>query len=131
MTAPREQPGLDEEVDPTGGCVDREMVSRGSAPDAAMTNMKPRMTDTPPARSIGHCMPNCARRRRAVTSCAAPETAAQTPKTARTSATLPVAATPSAAAAMALVAAPVSSTRRADPCWVRASISDATTSISG
>jgi hypothetical protein len=61
-------------------------------PVDAMTKATPRMTDTPPASSIGNWRPNCARRRRAVISCAAPLAKAQTPKTARTSATVPDAA---------------------------------------
>jgi hypothetical protein len=68
-----------------------------------------------------------------VINCAAPLAAAQTPKTAYTFATLPVAAMPRAIAAIAaraLVAAPVSRTWRAEPCAVRASISDAIPSIS-
>jgi hypothetical protein len=46
-------------------------------------------------------------------------------------ATLPVAATPRPMAASALTAALPSSSVRADPRWPRASISEATTSISG
>jgi hypothetical protein len=64
-------------------------------------------------------------------SCAAPETTAHTPKTAKTSATLPVAAMPRARTATVLVAALPGRMRRAEPWAVRASRSDATTSISG
>jgi hypothetical protein len=56
-------------------------------------------------------MPNCARRRRATMNCAAPLRKAHTPKTARTSATLPVAAMARAAAATALTHAPGSADR--------------------
>jgi hypothetical protein len=44
------------------------------------------------------------------------------PKTAKTSATVLVAATPRATAATALTMAVASSRCRADPCWLRASI---------
>jgi hypothetical protein len=67
----------------------------------------------PPASSIGHCKPNLARRRMAVTSCAAPLRPAHRPKTAKTFAAVPVAAMPRAMAATVLVAASARSSLRA------------------
>jgi hypothetical protein len=96
-----------------------------------MMKVTPRRTDAPLASSSGTCLPSCARRRRATMSCAAPLTAAQTPKTTKAAATLRVAATPRAMAARMLHPALISSHCRADPCWLRASISVATASISG
>jgi hypothetical protein len=58
-------------------------------------------------------------------------TPAQIPKTTKTFGTLPVAATPRATAAAALADAFTISSRRADPCRLRASITEATMSISG
>jgi general stress protein YciG len=129
---PRQQPGLDDELRPAGNRLDREHAqlrivggNRGQDEGDAADD----------GRAVGEQeRPQIAKQR----------TAAQDDDELRRTgeggpyaedredvATVPVAATPRATAATALTPALTRSSCRADPCWLRASATEATRSMSG